>query len=63
MKTTTTLSKQEIEEAVKLYLEDRINAGYKFVFDEPTLSFHNKDGDIGFFECLAESGLKDKEDD
>lgn len=61
MKTIITITKQEIEAAVEYYIGERIDAGYQHKFDKLKLSFTNKDGEIGYFECSAETEVIPKE--
>ena len=54
MKATITITKQEIEEAVKRYIDDRIRPGYSHEFTGTDMTFGNKEGNIGYFECFID---------
>lgn len=61
MKAVITITKQEIEEAIKSYFADRMEASYNHKLSEPKLNFTNKDSEIGYFECAIEVDVTDKD--
>lgn len=53
-KYSITLTKQEIELAILAYVNRGVTINGRRELDEPSLSFLNKDGDIGYFSCIVE---------
>lgn len=62
MKVSVIIVKSEIEAAIKQYILDRLDTTYKYQLRAPTLSFSNKDGEIGFFSCIAETEVELKKE-
>lgn len=60
-KAVITLTRDEVEEAVKEYIADRVRAGYRFKTSEATLGFDNKDGAVGYFECSVAMDIEPEE--
>lgn len=61
MKTVITVTKQEIEEAVRDYIFNRASTGYQHEFGDGHLTFTNVDGEIGNFTGSIEVEIKAKE--
>ena len=57
-----TIGKQEIEEAVKDYMAERVMAGYQYKLSNFKLSFTDKNGDLPHFACTAETEVGFKEE-
>lgn len=62
MKVAITITKQEIEEAVRDFIFERASTGYRHEFGDAQLSFMNSDGDIGNFTCITEAEIIKKEE-
>lgn len=59
MKVVITITKQEIEQAIERFVDDRVRAGYSNEFTKKQISFRNTDGDIGYFESDIEVEVKE----
>lgn len=62
MNVAITVTKQEVEAAIKDYIADRVQAGYRFESGEVSLDFHDKNGQIAYFECTADTEITPKEE-
>lgn len=58
MKQTLIIEQPQIEEAIRKYIGDHLSAGYKFVFNEWTLTFELKDGKV---VCTGVTDIVEKE--